>query len=212
MKPTLARKIFCIAALSCAALWSASAVNLVADPGFEASGDGPGPHPFSASWTNIDASGFSGVGGDSLFAHTGNNYAFLGASPGTGSLSQALTTVAGQSYTLSFWLANDVTSSLDGGVVGNSFRVLFGGVQVFALTNQSAFGYTQFTISNLVATGATSALEFVYNHDTDFWRLDDISVEAQGVPEAFSTIWLALPALGLVYFSRGRVRKSPAGI
>ena len=209
MKQTLARKIFCIAALSCAALWSANAVNLVADSGFEASADGAGPHPFSASWTNIDASGFSGVGGDSLFAHTGNNYAFLGAKPGFGSLSQALTTMAGQSYSLSFWLANDITAGLPS---GNSFRVLFGGVQVFALTNQSAFGYTQFTISNLVATSTTSALEFVYNHNNDFWRLDDISVDAQGVPEAFSTIWLALPALGLVYFSRGRTRKSPVAI
>ena len=186
-------------------------MNLVADPGFEASADGLGPHPFSASWTNIDASGFSGVGGDSLFAHTGDNYAFLGAQPGFGSLSQGLSTVVGQSYTLSFWLANDVTSSING-VGGNSFRVLFGGVQVFALTNQSVFGYTQFTISNLVATSTTSALEFVYHHDNDFWRLDDISVDAQGVPEAFSTIWLALPALGLVYFSRGRTRMSPACI
>ena len=221
MKPTLARKIFCIAALSCAALWSAHAVNLVADPGFEASADGLGPHPFSASWTNIDASGFSGVGGDSLFAHTGNNYAFLGAQPGFGSLSQSLSAVVGQSYTLSFWLANDVTPSISGssingasinGSIGNSFRVLFGGVQVFAITNQSAFGYTQFTINNLVATSTASALEFVYHHDSDFWRLDDISVDAQGVPETFSTIWLALPALGLVYFSRGRTQRSPAAI
>ena len=57
MKPTLARKIFCIAALLCAAAWNANAVNLVADPGFEASADGPGPHPFSASWTNVVPAG-----------------------------------------------------------------------------------------------------------------------------------------------------------
>ena len=146
------------------------------------------------------------MGGDSLFAHTGNNYAFLGATPGFGSLSQALTTMAGQAYSLSFWLANDITM----GPSGNSFRVLFGGVEVFAIANQGAFGYTQFTINNLVATNSSTALEFVYNHNNDFWRLDDVSVEAQGVPEAFSTIWLALPALGLVYFSRGRTRRSPA--
>ena len=182
--------------------------NLVADSGFEASADGTGPHPFSASWTDINASGFSGVGGDSLFAHTGNNYAFLGATPGFGSLSQALTTMAGQAYSLSFWLANDITM----GPSGNSFRVLFGGVEVFAIANQGAFGYTQFTINNLVATNSSTALEFVYNHNNDFWRLDDVSVEAQGVPEAFSTLWLALPTLGLVYFSRSGTRKSPARI
>ena len=207
MKPTLARKIFCIAALFCAAAWNANA-NQVADPGFEASADGPGPHPFSASWVNIDPSGFSGVGGDSAFAHSGNNYAFLGATPGTGSLNQSFSTVAGQAYSLSFWLANDITAGLPS---GNSFRVLFNGIQVFTLTNSGAFSYTQFG-ANVVATGATSSLEFIYNHNNDFWRLDDVNVS---VPEAFSTIWLALPAfgaLGLLHFSRARARKSLARI
>ena len=211
MKPTLARKIFCIAALLCCAAWNANA-NQVADPGFEASTDNIGGNPFSASWTNIDPSGFSGVGGDSAFAHSGTNYAFLGASPGFGSLSQSFATTIGQSYSLSFWLANDQTVGLP---QSNSFRVLFGGVQVFSIANQAAFGYTQFTISGLVATAGTSALEFVYNHDSDFWRLDDVSVEAVGVPESFSTMWLAFPAfgaLGLVHFSRARARKSLARI
>ena len=210
MKTTLARKISCIAALLCAAAWSANA-NLVADPGFEASADGLGAHPFSASWTNIDASANSNVGGDSAFAHSGNNYANLGATPGFGSLSQVLGTTIGQSYALSFWLANDITT----GPAGNSFQVLFNGIQVFSLTNSGAFGYQQFTISGLVATTGATALEFVYNHNNDFWRLDDVSVEAAGVPEAFSTIWLALPAfgaLGLVQLSRSRARKSLASI
>lgn len=210
-RSTLARKTFCIAALLCAAAWSVNA-NQVADPGFEASTDNIGGNPFSASWTNIDPSGFSGVGGDSAFAHSGTNYAFLGASPGFGSLSQNLSTAIGQSYTLSFWLANDQTVGLP---QSNSFRVLFGGVQVFSIANQAAFGYTQFTISGLVATGGSTALEFVYNHDSDFWRLDDVNVSPQGVPEALSTIWLALPAfgaLGLVQFSRAKGRKSLARI
>ena len=129
-----------------------------------------------------------------------------------GSLSQALNTVAGQSYSLSFWLANDVTVGLP---AGNSFSVFFNGVQVFTLANQAAFDYTQFELSNLVATGAVTQLEFVYNNNSDFWRLDDINVSAQGVPEAFSTIWLALPAfgaLGLLHFSRARTKKSLAHI
>jgi hypothetical protein len=211
MKPTLASKIFCIAALVCCAAWNANA-NLVADPGFEASADGLGAHPFSASWTLNDPSGFSNVGGDSAFAHSGNNYANLGATPGTGSLSQGLSTVAAQSYTLSFWLANDITAGLPS---GNSFNVFFNGVNVFSLTNSNAFAYTQFTISGLVATGGSTQLEFVYNHNNDFWRLDDVDVSAQGVPEAFSTIWLALPAfgaLGMLQFSRARARKSLARI
>jgi hypothetical protein len=208
-RPTLARKIFCIAALLCCAAWNANAVNIVADPGFEASADGPGPHPFSASWTNVDSSGFSGVGGDAAFAHSGNNYAFLGATPNTGSLSQALTTVAGQSYSLSFWLANDITAGLP---PTNSFQVFWNGGLVFSLTNSGAFGYTLFGASNLLATGASTVLEFRYRHDNDFWRLDDISAS---VPESFATMWLAFPAfgaLGLVHFSRARARKSLARI
>ena len=208
-RPTLARKIFCIAALLCAAAWNANAVNIVADPGFEASADGLGAHPFSASWTSVDPSGFQGVGGDSAFAHTGNNYAFLGATGTSGSLFQTLSTVAGQSYNLSFWLAND------GGLPPNSFQVFWNGVSVFALVNSPGFSYTQFGALNLLATGGSTVLEFRSRNDQDFWRLDDVSVEAAGVPEAFSTIWLALPAfgaLGLVHFSRGRTRKSPAQI
>ena len=195
MNPKSFFTAFCVSLFLFAGLSNAHA-NLVADPGFEASTDNTsGGNPFSASWTNIDPSGFSGVGGDSAFAHSGNNYAFLGLTPGTGSLSQNLTTIAGTAYSISFWLANDITAGLPS---GNSFRVLFNGIQVFALANQSAFGYTQFTVNGL-ATSGTTALEFVYNHNNDFWRLDDISVEAAGVPEAFATIWLALPALADEY-------------
>ena len=214
MKPTLARKIFCIAALFCAAAWNANA-NQVADPGFEGSTDNIGGNPFSSSWTVVPANDpFSGVGGDSAFAHSGTNYAFLGATPNTATLSQAggVSTVATQSYSLSFWLANDITAGLP---ATNSFNVFFNGVNVFSLTNSAAFGYTQFTISNLVATGASTALQFVYRHDSDFWRLDDVNVSPQGVPEAFSTMLLAFPAfgaLGLVHFSRARARKSLARI
>jgi hypothetical protein len=209
MKLTLS-KILCTAVVICTAVWSVNA-NQVADPGFEASADGLGPHPFSASWTNVDPSGFSNVGGDSAFAHSGNNYANLGSTPGTGSLSQGLSTTIGQAYSLSFWLANDISP----GPAGNSFQVFFNGVSVFSLTNQAAFAYTQFSISGLVATGGTTQLQFVYNHNNDFWRLDDVNVSPSGVPEAFSTIWLALPAfgaLGMLQFSRARARKSLAHI
>ncbi len=207
-RSTLARKVLCTAALLCTAVWSANAVNIVNDPGFEASADGPGPHPFSAAWTVNDPSGFSGVGGDSAFAHSGTNYAFLGATPNTGSLSQSLGTVANSFYTLSFWLANDATPGLG---PTTAFAAFFNGVSVFALPgNSPVFGYTQFTISGLLATSGATTLEFRYRHDNDFFRLDDVSVSAAGVPESFSTIWLALPAfgaLGLLHFSRTKGRK-----
>jgi hypothetical protein len=199
---TLARKVLCTAALLCTTVWSANAVNIVNNPGFE-TGDFTG-------WTVNDPSNFTGVGNDAAFAHSGTHYAFLGATPNTGSLSQSLATMAGQSYTLSFWLANDATPGLG---PTTAFAAFFNGVSVFALPgNSPVFGYTQFTISGLVATGAATTLEFRYRHDNDFFRLDDVSVS---VPEAFSTIWLSLPAfgaLGLLHFSRARTRKSLAHI
>jgi hypothetical protein len=194
MKNTLARSIFCAAALLCTVAWNAKAVNIVNNPGFE-TGDFTG-------WTVNDPSNFTNVGSNPLFAHSGNFHANLGAQGLTGSLSQSLTTVAGTSYTLSFWLANDSATT------PNSFAAFFNGVQVFALTNAAVFGYTQFTIAGLVATGSSTVLDFRYRHDADFFRLDDISVDgASSVPETASTIWLALPtfaALGLVYSSRQR--------
>jgi hypothetical protein len=205
-----AKTILCIATLFCAVACSVNA-NIVADPGFEASADGLGPHPFSAAWTDIDPSGFSGVGGDSGLAHTGNNYAFLGASPNTGSLSQALTTTSGALYNLSFFLANDITTGPNLGPF-TSFTVLWNGVTIFSLpTSGPAFDYTEFTFSNLAATGPSTSLEFVYRHDNDFFRLDDVSVE---VPDPGSAIWLALPGIGLfgLLHFRARAGKSLARV
>jgi hypothetical protein len=194
MKNTLARSIFCAAALLCTVAWNAKAVNIVNNPGFETGS-------FSG-WTVNDPSNFTNIGNNPLFAHSGTFHANLGAQGLTGSLSQTLTTMVGTSYTLSFWLANDSSST------PNSFSAFFGGVQVFAIANSAVFGYTQFTISGLVATSTSTVLDFRYRHDADFFRLDDISVDAAaGVPETASTIWLALPtfaALGLVYSRRGR--------
>ena len=139
----------------------------VTNSGFESPPDFTG-------WTHAgDTNGFDGVGMDSAFAHSGMHYAYLGSTPDNGSLSQSLSTMAGQSYSLSFWLANDITAGLP---AGNYFEVFWNGVSVFSLTNSGAFDYTQFGALNLMATGATSTLEFRYRHDNDFWRLDDVYV------------------------------------
>ena len=194
MKNTLARSIFCAAALLCTVAWNAKAVNLVTNGGFETGS-------FSG-WTHTDPSNFDNVGSDPLFANSGTYHANLGATPQSGHLSQSLTTAAGSFYTLSFYLANDQTAGLG---PSTAFEVFWNGVSVLAIPNNSpAFGYTNFTISGLVATGGATTLEFVYHHDNDFWRLDDVSVN---VPEGGSTMWMALPTfavIGLVYSRRGR--------
>jgi hypothetical protein len=193
MKIKTPRLIICTAALLCVAAWNAQA-NLVTNGGFETG-------TFSG-WTVNDPSGFTGIGNDSAFANSGAHYAFLGATPNTGSISQSLTTVAGTFYTLTFYLANDVTSGLP---PTTSFAALINGSPVFSLNTPGPFGYGGHVFT-FQATGAATNLSFVYRHDNDFWRLDDCSVT---VPESTSTIWLALPtfaALGLVYSRRSRAQ------
>ena len=121
MKNTLARSIFCAAALLCIVAWNAQA-NLVTNGGFETGN-------FSG-WTHTDPSGFDNVGSDPLFANSGTYHANLGASPNSGHLSQSLTTVAGNFYTLSFYLANDFTAGLG---TSTAFEVFWNGVSVLTL-------------------------------------------------------------------------------
>ena len=124
MKNTLVRSLFCAAALLCTVAWNAKAVNLVTNGGFETGS-------FSG-WTHTDPSNFDNIGSDPLFAHSGTFHANLGASPGPGSLSQSLTTVAGTAYTLSFFLANDITQRPP---IWTSFEVFWNGTSVLALVN-----------------------------------------------------------------------------
>ncbi|MDQ6939326.1 MAG: hypothetical protein M3119_04125, partial [Verrucomicrobiota bacterium] len=172
-------KLSCTAAITSLAI-SVHAQNLVKDPGFEKSADSPNGNPFSADWTLVDPSGNSVAGGNSSFAHSGNNYAALGTAlapplaPTTGTLSQTLTTVAGGRYNLSFWLANDIARPT------NTFQVQFGNTLVFATPLMSPpfpgdGVYRLFGFSDLLATGTSTLLQFQFQHDQDFWRLDDIS-------------------------------------
>jgi hypothetical protein len=162
--------------------------NLVTNPGFE-TGDFTG-------WTQFDDTGFSGVDGN---PHAGTFAAFFGPVGDTGGIFQSLATAPGAMYTLSFWLSND-------GGPGNSFSASWNGVVIpgSILTDAGAFGYTQFTFTGLLATGAATDLRFTFRNDPSFWFLDDVDVEAQATPEAFSTVWLVLPFIGIVLFRRLR--------
>ena len=206
--PTTLKLAFALG-FTCVAI-SLRAQNIVADPGFEASADGLGAHPFSGSWTVVDPSGnqppgvpgsFSNVGGDTADAHSGANYANLGAFQTIGTLSQTLATTAGRSYTFSFWLANNV-----GSPPPNSFQAFFGGSMVFATTappfvSSGSYAFESFTT---IATSSSTLLQFQYRNDGDFWRLDDISVV---VPEGGAPLWLAIPVFGGLCLLHSRLQR-----
>ena len=169
---------FLIALLSLAA-WNANAQQLVVNGGFEASTPGVGNSSFPPGWTNVDSSNFSGISNDPTSAHSGMQFAFLGATGMFGSLTQNIATNMGTPYTLSFWLRNR------SGIPPNSFDVLLNGVSIggsFPLVNSpGSLTYTQYTHNFNAATNGTT-LEFRYRHDDSFFDLDDVSVLPAAVP------------------------------
>ena len=94
----------------------------------------------------------------------------LGSIGADGTLSQSIATTAGQTYTLSFWLQNEASGS-------NDFTAMWDGQPVLALTNASAFGYTEYTFT-VTAFGSTSTLEFSAANGPSQWNFDNISLTA----------------------------------
>jgi hypothetical protein len=156
--------------LVCAAMvfaTPAAAQNLVNNGGFE-TGDFSG-------FTQFGNTGFTGV--TSGAASQGSFGAEFGPVGSTGGISQNLTTIAGESYLISFDLRNN-------GGTPNLFEVLFGSSQLFTATDSAPFSFTNFS-TTAVATGSTTALSFSFRQDPDYFNLDNISVTrvAPGVPE-----------------------------
>jgi len=130
-----------------------------------------------------DFSGWSQSGNVGLFygspqltitqaAHTGNNAAGFGSIGADGTISQNLTTVAGQTYTFDFWLAN-----MSGGP--NDFTAKIGGVTELHLVNDAAQPYTHYTYT-FTATSTSTPIEFDFMQQPSEWHLDDVSVAPAG--------------------------------
>jgi len=171
---------------------AANAQNLIVNGGFE---DG------FASWT-LTPGTFSFAGNDPMFAQSGNGFANLESTGSIASLSQSFATVVGQTYSISFFLAND------SGVTPNFFAAFFNGTQGYSTTNATVFGYTQIQF-NAVATTTSSTLQFQFRHDDDFFRLDTVTV----IPEPSTNALMILSAaglLGVVQYRRVKARRLSA--
>jgi Right handed beta helix region/Protein of unknown function (DUF642) len=106
-------------------------------------------------------------------AHTGNDAMGAGPIGGVdGTISQTLTTVAGQTYTFDFWLAN-----MSGGP--NDFTAKIGGVTELHLVNDAAQPYTHYTYA-FTATSTSTPIEFDFMQQPSEWHLDDVSVAPAG--------------------------------
>lgn len=174
-------------ALAALPVAGASATELVSNGGFETGN--------LSGWALSGDTTFTGVA--TGIAHSGTYAGFFGQVGTTGTLEQTLTTVAGQNYSLSFWLSND-------GGPTNSFEASIDGGALLTLNDSPPFNYTHYTF-NFTASGTSADLAFTFRQDPAFWYLDDISVaESTGAPEPAT---IALLGAGIAGFGAMRRKR-----
>jgi hypothetical protein len=149
-----------------------------------------------SGWTQFGNTGATGVTSTNFFGtyiHSGTYGGAFGAVGSPGGIFQTLSTTAGQTYLVSFWM------SIDSGVPNSMTFNWNGGADELSLTNAAAQGMTHYTYL-LTATGATTDLRFNIQHNPAYYGLDDVSVTEVQVPEpgSLALAGLALAAAGAV--------------
>ncbi len=176
---------------------SAAQANSVTNGSFE-TGDFTG-------WTLAGNSGFTGVDQGTIGfgpgAKTGSFAAYFGPVGSLGFLSQDVPTLAGATYNLTFFLAND-------GQIPNEFRVSWNGTVLLDAASLPASGYVQEAFPALLATAAFTPLQFGFRNDPGYFYLDDVYVGAGAVPEP-ATLLLWGTTMSALAFARWRRRQPP---
>ena len=182
----------------------AAHANLINNGGFE-SGNFSGWNTNALACSGVGSSAATAVPGCigidvDPHAHSGTYAAYLGTYGGGGSISQLFNTIAGQTYTVNFFLAN---ASYQGVTTPNDFVVQWNGVtSLLHLSNAPVQGYTGYTFSAL-GTGSPTSLSFTNQQNPSYWILDDVSVNAS-VPEPGSLALLGLGLVGIGFIRRKR--------
>ena len=137
--------------------------NLVTNCGFE-----------TGDFSGWDLSGdLSYTGVDDASSHSGNFGAFLGPVYDLGFMAQRLPTNPGDTYGLTFWLANAEQP--------NHFQVFWDGELIFDGVDLPDFPYTQYEFDDLIATSASTELKFGFYNLPSYLFLDDVVAKAPAV-------------------------------
>lgn len=124
-----------------------------------------------------------------LWAYDADQSIDLAGTPGRGGIEQALTTIANQSYTLSFALSSN------GGPYANGVSIFWDG-NLVSTESSPAFGTWTVVSFNVTATTTSTLLSFVGNIDGFAGTLlDAVSVDAVPAPGAGALALLELAAM-----------------
>ena len=179
----------------------AAAAQLITNGGFEAGG---------TDWT------FTGAASGSFFLYgpglvygpfAGTSNANFGAVGGLyDEISQTLATEAGQTYTVSFELAQSSTG------LANSFEAEWNGSPFYLVTDVSQHGYDLLTFG-LKATSSSTTISF-FGYDTPgdgYFELDNVSVTgAIPEPAAWALMLVGVGGLGAALRSKRGKALAPA--
>jgi hypothetical protein len=182
--------------------------NIVNNGGFE-NGSLPPWRTSGNTGGGSRAAAVAAFGVDHDSAHTGGWGAFAAPHGSLGYLSQSLQTQQGSVYELSFWLSASQSAALSTSTAGQplTFQIFWNGSMIFQQTSAFSSSYSHYDFVLPAATSSNTTLKFGFRNDFGEFHLDDVIVGIHGVPEAFSTMWLALPLLLLVGAARLSGRK-----
>ena len=192
-----------LAAILAGAAGHASASIIVLDPGFESGAPGSYTGAMGDGWVVTAGTGAicnnSGAGcGNAGDAHTGSQMAFLDWSTTPNTIAQTLSTVVGQTYEISYWVADGEP---------NFLKVTFGGSTLFDGTaptsGVSPGDYVHYTFDE-TATSTSTVLAFSGQRTVGGGTLlDDVSVSQ--VPEPATLLLTSVALLGLALLRQRQV-------